>query len=100
MTQEQLEKHRKLLSFKGVETEQDTQGAVVPTQVLMQFHKRKTLKLDKNLEWTDLHSEYNPDGSLNRLTFYKNGMVLYEMHFIWNANGTVSRIRRVNGGEQ
>jgi len=89
------EQGKRLLSLKGVETEQDTEDAVVPEQVLMQFQKRKALKLDKNGVFDDLDLTWNPDGSLNRMVAYKNGDVLYEMHFAWNSDGTLSKIMRM-----
>jgi len=93
------EQSKKILRLKGVETEEDTQDAVVPSQVLELFQKRKALRLDKNPQWDTLDGVWNPDGSLNHLVFSKNGEVLYEMHFAWNSDGTLSKIMRMNGGE-
>jgi len=89
------EQGKRLLSLKGVETKQDTQDAVVPSQVLEMFQKRKSLRLDKNPQWDTLDGVWNPDGSLNHLVFSKNGEVLYELHFAWNSDGTLSKIMRM-----
>lgn len=86
------EQGKRLLHLKGVEAEEDTEAAVVPEQVLEQFQKRKA---DKNGVFDDLELNWNPDETLNRMVAYKNGLVLYELHFAWNSDGTLSKIMRM-----
>ena len=89
------EQAKKILRLKGVETEETREDAVVPSQIWEMFQKRKALRLDKNSQWDSLDGVWNPDGSLNHLVFSKNGEVLYEMHFAWNADGSLSKIMRI-----
>jgi hypothetical protein len=80
------EKGKQLLKLKGVETEEDTQDAIMPEQILQQFQKRKASKQDSK-EWDSIEAISNPDGTLDRIVISKNGAVLYTLHIAWSANG-------------
>ena len=94
---EQLEKTRRLLRLKGVETVEDPLDPVVPATVLQQFRTRNAVKLNA-ATFDDLQLTWNPDGTLNTMMAYQRGDVLYELQFLWNADGTLSEIRRVLNG--
>jgi len=86
------EQASKLLRLKGVSEEQP-EPEVDSVQILKQYHEKK-LDQQNSDKFTNLDVKWNPDGTLNRLTAYRDGGVLYRLDFLWNFDGSLSKIMR------
>ena len=94
------EQGKRALILKGVSVEElaenEPQPKIDSAQILQMYRDKKVAEQNPD-KWDDLDTIWNPDGTLSRLTTYKNGDILYEMDFAWNPDGTLSKIMRMNG---
>lgn len=89
------EQGKQLLRLKGVAVEEEESEIKSDSEwILEQYRKKKASQQDTAATFDDLDLTWNPDGSLGRMTAYKDGNVLYEMDFAWNADGSLSKIMK------
>lgn len=88
------EEGKRLLILKGFQPEVIEEPKVDSGLILKQYREKKAKTNASMTDWDDLEGQWNPDNTLNRLVFYKNGEVLYTLDFMWDATGRFLGARR------
>lgn len=98
-TREQLEKHNNLLRLKGVPTEElveepePSAPSAEQTAKILRLRKLKNPKGGDD-RFDDFLLEWNPNGTLDNLTFIKGKSPRFKWHFVWNIDGSLHRVLR------
>lgn len=94
MTEQQLERNKRLLTLKGVPAEEEPSKVEVDSQQILEQYKKKKDSQQNPEKFDALDLKWNPDSTLNRMTAYRNGGVLYTLDFVWDAMGQLVAIKR------
>lgn len=94
-TEDMLERSKKLLKLKGVDTEDQPDIPRPSPAYLLELHeKRKEKAGNPQTLLDDMQLEWNADGTLNNLTVSKDDGTSFRWHFAWNADGSLHKMMR------
>ena len=89
----ELERSKKLLQMKGIDTEEvEAENPLERSMVILELErKRRSQPVEVASDFLDVDLGWNIDGTLDFMRVNRENNS-FELVFIWNANKTISKI--------